>query len=116
MTTPDKSPMSNEVLGVHLEYLRHEQHSTRADVQKVLAGMSEMATKTDLENMSKRFVTTDRFEAFEKKVDAGTISNSFDRWIVIITKVGTAGAVLTTFIGLVVAFVRYSDKLTALIK
>lgn len=111
-----EKPVSNEVLEVHLGYLREEQHRMNASLHKLLLGMSEMATKSDLEKLSSRFVTTDRFDALEKKVDKGTIGSTFDRWVSVLTKLFAAGTALTAFIGLIYAFVRFSDKISLLVK
>lgn len=108
---PEKLPMSNEVLAVHVDYLR-------GDVQKVLIGMADMATKSDVEKIAsqmKNFVTVDRFEALEKKVDAGTISSSFDRGLSLIIKVCSAGAAVTAFVGVLYAIFQFYDKIKALI-
>lgn len=111
MTEPQKT-VSIEILDVHLDYMRK-------DIQTVLKGMSNMATTDDIKKLSERmdkFATIDRVDALEKKIDASTIGNAFDRWIALITKLGAAGAVLSAFIGLVYTFVHFSDKISLLVK
>ena len=104
MTTTGTAPMTTDVLAVHVDYLR-------ADVQKVL---TEMATKSDVDKIAKRmdqFVTTDRFDALEKKVDAGSIGSSLDRGLSLAIKLSSAIAAIIAMIGVIVAVVHFFDAL-----
>lgn len=101
-----EAPMSNEVLAVHVDYLRQ-------DVKEVLREMLNMATKSDVEKISARmdkFVTQDQFDVLEKKVDSGTISSSFSKITSFITKLASAIAALAAMFGMIAAIVHFSDK------
>ena len=107
MENKDNSSMSNEALAIHVDYLRN-------DVQKVLIGMSEMATKSDMEKIVARmdkFVTQDRFEALEKKVDSGTIGSSVTRAMLTIQRVAVTAAAVTALFGMIAAIVHFFDKI-----
>lgn len=109
--TIEKRQMSNEVLAVHVDYLRE-------DVQKVLKGLTGMATKEDVEKIAMRmdkFVTTDRFEALEKKVDTGTIGSTFSRGMKMVQSISVTTAAVVALIGMIAAIVHYFDKIKAVI-
>ncbi len=106
-----QKPMSIEVLDTHLEYMRK-------DIQTVLREMSNMATTDDIKKLSDRmdkFVTTDRFDALEKKVDASSLGSSFDRGLSMITRISAAIAALMAMVGIGVAVVRFFDSIKAVI-
>ncbi len=89
-------------------------------VAEIRAGM---VTKTDMINLksdiqadiAQKFVSTERFEALEKKVDAATISSSLMRWASIVTKVAGAVAAAGGLFGLLFTLVHYADKIKALL-
>lgn len=108
----EQKTVSIEILDVHLDYMRK-------DIQTVIKGMTNMATTDDIKALSARmdkFVTQDRFDALEKKVEKNSIGNAFDRWTTVITRLFTAGAAIAGFGSLIYAFVHFSDKLSALVK
>lgn len=104
----DKSTMSIEALAVHIDYLR-------LDMREV---SSKMATKEDVQKIAARmenFVTTDRFDALEKKVTEGTLGNSVDRLLTRITKMASAATAVAALVALITAIVHFADKIKALI-
>lgn len=106
-----KTAVSIEVLDVHLDYMRK-------DIQEMLRGMANMATTDDIKNLSARmdkFVTTDRFEALEKKVETSTIGSTFSRGMKTIQSLSITATALVALIGMVVAIVHYFDRIKAVI-
>lgn len=98
-------------LDIHLQYMQSILNDLRG-------GMANMATTDDIKALSERmdkFVTQDRFDALEKKVDNGTIGSSFTRAALLVQRVAGAMAALIALGGIVVAVVHYFDSIKAVI-
>ena len=101
-----KPTISLDVVDIHLDYLR-------ADMAKVLAAIATMATKDDirsLENRMQSFVTRQEFDTLAGQVKSGSVKTAFDNWLSIITRLGTACAVIVAAAGGVAVLVRWFDK------
>ena len=97
---------SIEALDIHLRYVQ-------GILEAMREGMSKMATTEDIRALSERmdkFVTQDRFDALEKKVESGSVGGTMDRALSIITRIATAGVAISAFGGVIVAIVHFLDK------
>jgi hypothetical protein len=106
----EKPANSLAEVDLHIRYLRR-------DLQTLLANM---ATKTDIENLARRmegYATKDELARtaaevarLSGEVRSGSVASTFDRWVSVITRLGTAGAVVAGFCAAVAAFVHFVDK------
>jgi len=62
-----------------------------------------------------KFVTTDRFDALEKKVEDGTLGSSFARGALLVQRIAGAAAALIALGGILAAVVHFFDKIKAVI-
>jgi negative regulator of sigma E activity len=105
-TTEHKPAASIAVLDLHLDYLRR-------DVAKLVEAVGNMATKADIEHLSRRmdtYATKDEVRALEAKVQSGSVPSTVDRWLTAVTKVGAAAAVLCAAAASVAALVHFLDR------
>jgi len=100
-------------LGIHLGYLR-------AEVHRLVQAMPHMATKTDIDNLARKFeqyATQDDMRAMRTDVEMlrlrvvdGAVGTTFDRGISFVTRVGGAAAVLAACSASIAAFVHFLDR------
>jgi glucokinase len=105
-TEQRKQAISLEVVDIHLDYLR-------GDMQKVLAAIDKMATREDLRALETRmqaFVTRQEFDALAGQVKAESVRSTFDSWLSIITRIGSAVAVLVAAGGGIYVLVHWLDR------
>lgn len=82
-TTDQKPAVSIAVIDLHLDYLRR-------DVARLVEAVGQMATKSDIDQLSKRmdqYATrdelrpiTDAIERLKTDVQSGSVRSTFDRW------------------------------------
>lgn len=109
----DKPATSLAEVDVHIRYLRR-------DLRSLLSSVQQMATKADIDSLARRMEgyatkdelarTTAEVARIAGEVRSGSVSSTFDRWLSVITKLGTAGAVFAAFFAAIAALVHLLDK------
>jgi hypothetical protein len=93
-------------LDLHMSYMR-------SDISKLVDAVANMATKQDIRELEDRmqgFATKAELEAVEKRLSADSLQSTFDRWLSLITRLGTAAAVLGAAAAAVAAVVHFVDR------
>lgn len=110
-TLEHQGAVSAEVLALHLQYMRR-------DLDTLVKASANMATKQDIEELEKRmsdFATRSELEALEKRLQKETLGNTFDRWLSLVTRTGTAATVIAAAVAAIIAAVRFWDSLKAVV-
>lgn len=93
-------------LDLHLGYIQDE-------LSKLVEALPSMATKQDIRALEQRmtaFATKEELAATERRLQSEGVSSTFDRWISVITKVGSASAVIAAFFAAIAALVHFLDR------
>ncbi len=110
-TLDHQGAVSAEVLALHLQYMRR-------DLDTLVKASSSMATKQDIEELEERmsgFATKRELEALETRLQKESLGSTFDRWLSLITRVGTAATVIAAATAAIIAAVRFWDSLKAVV-
>ncbi len=98
-------------LGLHLSYLRR-------DLAKLVEASANMATKQDIEQLETRmlgFATKRELLDLEARLQKESLGSTFDRWLSLITRLGTAAAVLAGAVAAIAAAVHFFDGIKAVV-
>lgn len=98
-------------LDLHLGYLRR-------DLSRLIEASANMATKQDIEDLEQRmlgFATKRELAELENRLQDQTLGSTFDRWLSIVTRVGTAAAVLAGACAAIAAAVHFYDGIKAIV-
>ena len=95
---------------LHLRYLQERLAEVHGQLSMLVAAMPQMATKADIDALAQRYATKAEVEALRAEVARGSVQSTFDRWLSVITRLGSAGAVLAAAAAAVAALVHFLDK------
>ena len=98
----DATDLAQVVL--HLRYLRADLKAVSSTVTDLA---TQMATRAELESV--RTELNGKLDKLRAEVNERSASNTFERMLTMITKIGAAIAVLMTVAGLGIAFVHFLD-------
>jgi len=99
---------------LHLRYLQGQLFEVHGQLAKLVAAMPHMATKADIDALATRlqgYATKTDLEALRDEVRSGSVQSTFDRWLSVITRVGSAAAVIAAAGAALAALVHYIDRI-----
>jgi len=107
MTQPQRvSALTVGELDIHLGYIQTE-------LGKIADAIPNMATKDDIRALETRmaaFATKEELKAVEAKLQAETVSSTFERWTTGITRVASAFAAMLAMGAAIAALVHFLDR------
>jgi hypothetical protein len=106
----EKPATSLAEVDVHIRYLRRDLQTllanmaTKADIEQLARRMEGYATKDELAR------TTAEVARIASEVKTGSVGSTFDRWLSVVTRIGTAGAVVAGFFAAMAALIHFMDR------